>query len=331
MAQLINEIEQTPQTTEEVVEYLQRVMPQVAQGLRLFDDSLLNKTHVEPDKTEDGMVRYADGSDWNPGEGQGYYFHDGSSWTKLAVGADAPAAHAASHKAGGGDALLAAPGAIGGTTPAAGNFAALDATGALTATGATGLDVNPGSDIDADLLTVGVTGAPKFSWDESEDAFLASHRVVGSAPLLHVRDEKAANTAGGTFTTGAWQTRDLNAEETNEISGASLASDQVILPAGTYWAEFSAPAYRCDRHKAKLYNISDSADVLIGTSEVSGGSSNDFNMTRSFGSGRFTIAASKTFEVQHRCSLTEPTSGFGLQSNFSVIEVYTDLKIWKMG
>lgn len=36
---------------------------------------------------------------------------------------------------------------------------------------ANGIDVNPGSDIDADLLTVGVTGSPTISWDESQDAF----------------------------------------------------------------------------------------------------------------------------------------------------------------
>ena len=36
---------------------------------------------------------------------------------------------------------------------------------------ADGLDVNPGSDIDADLITVGVTGTPKLIWDESEDKF----------------------------------------------------------------------------------------------------------------------------------------------------------------
>lgn len=29
----------------------------------------------------------------------------------------------------------------------------------------------PGSDIDTDLITVGVTGTPTFSWDESEDSF----------------------------------------------------------------------------------------------------------------------------------------------------------------
>ncbi|MHA2012789.1 MAG: hypothetical protein ACTSWG_10520 [Candidatus Helarchaeota archaeon] len=36
---------------------------------------------------------------------------------------------------------------------------------------ANGVDVNPGSDTDADLLTVGVSGAPTIKWDESEDKF----------------------------------------------------------------------------------------------------------------------------------------------------------------
>lgn len=35
----------------------------------------------------------------------------------------------------------------------------------------TGIDANPGSDIDTDLITVGVTGTPVLKWDESENAF----------------------------------------------------------------------------------------------------------------------------------------------------------------
>lgn len=38
-------------------------------------------------------------------------------------------------------------------------------------TGVDGLDIDPGSDIDADLLTVGVTAAPKLSWVEASDLF----------------------------------------------------------------------------------------------------------------------------------------------------------------
>jgi len=57
----------------------------------------------------------------------------GSEWIVVAgAGADAtPAAHAASHRAGGGDDLLSAPGAIGGTTPAAGTFTTLTATASV--------------------------------------------------------------------------------------------------------------------------------------------------------------------------------------------------------
>lgn len=47
-------------------------------------------------------------------------------------GGMAGAAHAASHKVGGADDLLGAPGAIGGTTPAAGTFTTLQANGLLT-------------------------------------------------------------------------------------------------------------------------------------------------------------------------------------------------------
>ena len=36
---------------------------------------------------------------------------------------------------------------------------------------ADGVDVNPGSDKDADLITVGVSGTPKVYWDESEEQF----------------------------------------------------------------------------------------------------------------------------------------------------------------
>jgi hypothetical protein len=41
----------------------------------------------------------------------------------------------------------------------------------LTIGSANGADFNPGSDTDTDLITVGVTGAPKMLWDESDDDF----------------------------------------------------------------------------------------------------------------------------------------------------------------
>jgi len=40
-------------------------------------------THVEPTKRFDGMFRYADGTDWDPGSGAGMYERRGGSWVKL--------------------------------------------------------------------------------------------------------------------------------------------------------------------------------------------------------------------------------------------------------
>ncbi len=40
--------------------------------------------------------------------------------------------------------------------------------------GVNGLDVSPGSDIDADFITINVTGTPTLSWDESETEFTSN-------------------------------------------------------------------------------------------------------------------------------------------------------------
>lgn len=144
--------------------------------------------------------------------------------------------------------------------------------------------------------------------------------------MLHVRDEKAQNTQGGTFTSGAWRTRDLNTSKVNTITGASLGSNQITLPAGTYFIEASAPALLVDAHQAKLYNVTDTADVIIGTSEYSGTA--DSVGGRSHVIGQFTLSAAKTLELQHRCATTRATNGFGAAGNFTT-EVYSEVKIWR--
>jgi hypothetical protein len=148
-----------------------------------------------------------------------------------------------------------------------------------------------------------------------------------STELLHVRDEKASGTSGGTFTIGDWRTRTLNTVMTNEISGASLSSNQITLPSGTYYIDAILPAYNIENHKGKLRNVTDSSDVLIGTSEYAQaiGIGNSTSIR-----GRFTISAQKTFELQHRSGGTQATNGFGTASGFSVVEVYADVQIWKV-
>jgi len=154
-----------------------------------------------------------------------------------------------------------------------------------------------------------------------------SGTTFGSA-LLHVRDEKSNGTNAGTFTSGSFQTRTLNTVMTNEISGASLSSNQIILPSGTYYIDGIAPVYAVENHKLKLRNITDSSDVLIGISNYA--SSSGFVGNNAHLTGRFTIASQKTFEIQHRSSSTTSSNGFGTSASMSVIEVYADIQIWKV-
>lgn len=43
--------------------------------------------------------------------------------------------------------------------------------GTMTIPGTDGINFAPGSDVDVDLLTIGVSGGPSISWDESEGQF----------------------------------------------------------------------------------------------------------------------------------------------------------------
>ncbi len=149
------------------------------------------------------------------------------------------------------------------------------------------------------------------------------------ADLLHVRDEKSSGTQSGTFTAGSWQTRTLNTVTTNEISGASLASDQITLPSGTYSIDAHADALRVDGHKAKLRDTTNSVDLIIGTSEFSDAGST-FSGNASFVRGRFTLSGTADLELQHWGTSTQSTNGFGTQTGTGEVEVYAEVLIKKI-
>lgn len=141
-------------------------------------------------------------------------------------------------------------------------------------------------------------------------------------------DTKAANTGGGTFTSGSWATRDLNTEDSDVDAICSIAANQFTLVSGTYIIRATAPALGTDSHKSRLRNITDSTTTLIGSSAyASFGSS---TAEASIIQGRFTIASSKVFEIQHRCQTTMANIGYGVESNLGESEVYTVVELWKI-
>lgn len=66
-------------------------------------------------------------------------------------------------------------------------------TNNLALTSTNGIDINPGSDTNADLITVGVTGTPTFSWDETNDRFLFAYDVEFLRNPLAVRFSRSGS------------------------------------------------------------------------------------------------------------------------------------------
>jgi len=174
-----------------------------------------------------------------------------------------------------------------------------------------------------DLLALISTGVSNDEWME-----LFRVPRTGNFDFVLVADSKTTNTAGGTFTSGAWRTRDLNVEYVDTAGLGALSSNQLTLQPGTWLLSASAPAGNgVGRHQIRLRNITAGTTTTVGTSEAQGGST----CTRSFLSIVVSFASPQTFEVQHQCTTTVATSGFGLASMFDEFEVYTILECLRLG
>jgi hypothetical protein len=169
-------------------------------------------------------------------------------------------------------------------------------------------------------------GAASGDWAEVTLDVLADTAKAFQAQLLHTRDSKSSNSDGGTFTSGAWRTRTLNSTPTNEISGASVSSNQVTLPAGTYFILAWAPAFSVNNHQTRLRNMTDGSTTLSGLPNWA--ASNQESV--SFLAGRFTIADTKAFELQHQAQSSATTTGFGVAAGFGESEIYSQVLVWKI-
>lgn len=151
----------------------------------------------------------------------------------------------------------------------------------------------------------------------------------GGAPvLLHVREEHPSGTGSPLTPAGSWLTRTLNAVKTNEIAGASLAANQITLPAGTYELDAYAPVHRVNQHQARLYNVTGAAALVLGTVGFSNSGSSYAN-NESHIRGRFTLAATSTVRLEHRVAVANASAGGGTPASFGT-EVYADVIIRKI-
>lgn len=147
--------------------------------------------------------------------------------------------------------------------------------------------------------------------------------------LFHIQDQKSAGTNGGASAAATWQIRDINAVVSNQIVGASISSNQFILPPGNYLIFANAPGFDVDMHRIRLENKTAMETTMLGISSYSEQGSITAQTNASL-SGNFSIATQSTFEIEHYTALTKASTGLGVGTNAGVTEIFTDIKIWKL-
>jgi hypothetical protein len=75
--------EPTPADAQELPAYIARELEKIRIAVDMLALGHLDKTHVAPAKPREGDIRLADGTDWNPGSGAGFYGYYGGAWAKL--------------------------------------------------------------------------------------------------------------------------------------------------------------------------------------------------------------------------------------------------------
>ena len=175
-----------------------------------------------------------------------------------------------------------------------------------------------------------LTGALTLAGPPTVGLHAASKNYVDSRAYVQVEEQQPVGTAGGSATGSAFDVRAMNTEVSDAAAIATVAANQITLAAGTYEFEISAPAYKVNAHRVKLYNVTDAADVKVGTSEWCNAATEA--VTRSVAAGRFTIATTKTFEIRHFARSAQATNGFGIATNdgSTGVEVYAVARFWRL-
>ena len=78
-----------PSSNDKLSDYLFHELNRLSDVIFNIDVMRLEQTNQTVDKARDGDIRYADGTNWNPGQGQNLYYYDGTNWIAFAGGSGA--------------------------------------------------------------------------------------------------------------------------------------------------------------------------------------------------------------------------------------------------
>jgi hypothetical protein len=206
------------------------------------------------------------------------------------------------------------------------------ASGAVAGSNIAASTVANGNAAQMAALTIkaNATGATANPQDVSYSTFGAALQPYIASPVLWVRNQRASGTASGeTLPLTTWTQRVLNTTVMNQISGASLASNQITLPAGVYKINAIAVSELTGGGNGalvtRLRNITAGTTIIVGPEGESNGNSN----APSFVRGQFTLSGTTVVELDSY-AVTAACNG-GLAASTGEVEVYVDAYFEKIG
>lgn len=167
----------------------------------------------------------------------------------------------------------------------------------------------------------------------------------GASPMLHVRETTGTGVNGPALSSGSTK-RVINTSVLNEVTGASLGSGQITLPAGTYeldaQSEFISTITGVT-HRLQLYNVTAGAEILVGPNSyaasfvtgigVSGSGavtsvSSNGQMLSSSVRGKFALGVSSVLELR---SVTNGAGSGGSAQSGLATNIFSDVVLKKVG
>ena len=163
-----------------------------------------------------------------------------------------------------------------------------------------------------------------LQWNASGNTQWVTGSSFPNTDVWYITDQKTTGTNGGTFTSGSWQTRNLNTLTKPSGTGTDItvSSNILSIATGTYKVLITAPGMRVSSHKSRLRNTTDGVTELVGSSANIASSTTTGTVSVILG---ILVVASgpKNYTVEHQCATTRNTDGFGLAAGFSEVEIYT--------
>jgi len=154
--------------------------------------------------------------------------------------------------------------------------------------------------------------------------------------FFQVQDRQPSGTSEQPAAAAAWLNRTLNTIMTNEISGASLSSNNIsiTLPAGAYFVEATSPTAQEQSlqitSQARIYDITHGITLLNGTTTYGQVATGSYVLIQNAVNGRFTLTSTSSISLQQWMGAIPTSGGWGQDSALASGNIYSNVMMWKI-